>query len=344
MSGLAALPALYLVAGCTAYVFAWAGVPLAWLLGPLTSTAVLTMTGVNRTVVPVMTRPFGQIVVATFVGAHFTPAALHALLASAPLLLTATCGVLAAAALVARLQMRLGGSDRVTALLACVPTSPVEAGVLAERFGVDPAPVILAQTMRIIMVVSLVPVLLLLGAAQGNLPPAAPHQGGVAGIALTLAAALAGPALLRWGRISNPFFLGPLFTAALLSALDLPSYDLPAPLLSAAQILLGTWLGACLRPDLLLRQRRLIAAMLLSSFLLIASCALAAWGLSALFAAPFATVMLGMAPGGVTEMALTAGLLGLDVAFVTAMQITRIFLIMPNLARLVRLTARRLHY
>lgn len=47
--------------------------------------------------------------------------------------------------------------------------------------------------------------------------------------------------------------------------------------------------------------------------------------------------MLGIAPGGVTEMALTAGILGQDVALVTAMHITRIFAIMPNLGWMARL-------
>jgi len=341
MQRLTGLPVLYLVGGLTGYVFFRLGVPLAWLLGPLMATAMLTVTRVSTTIVPVMTRPFGQIVVATFVGAHFTPAALQSLVQTAPLLLCATLIVLVSAVLVARVQMRLGGSDRVSAMLATVPTSPVEAGVLAERFGVEPAPIILAQTLRIILVVSVVPVLMMLGSAPGD-PPAAPvHQNGLAGLTLTVCGALAGPVVLRLLRISNPFFLGPLFAAAVLSALALPTYDLPGPLLAAAQILLGTWLGGCLRPDILHRRRRLLAAILVCSALLIAMCALGAWGLSRLFATPFPAIMLGSAPGGVTEMALTAGLLGQDVAMVTAMQITRIFLIMPNLGWIVRLTARR---
>ena len=51
-------------------------------------------------------------------------------------------------------------------------------------------------------------------------------------------------------------------------------------------------------------------------------------------------MVLGFAPGGTTEMALTAGILGQDVALVTAMHLARIFIIMLNLQWLTRLTSR----
>jgi uncharacterized membrane protein AbrB (regulator of aidB expression) len=53
---------------------------------------------------------------------------------------------------------------------------------------------------------------------------------------------------------------------------------------------------------------------------------------------PLSTLVLGAAPGGATEMALTAGILGLDVAFVTVIHLARIFIIMPSLNRIVRLS------
>ena len=170
-------------------------------------------------------------------------------------------------------------------------------------------------------------------------PPRPPRRwDGIPGAALTLAGAALGPLLFRAIRLANPFFLGPLFMAALLSSLDLPAFDVPGPLLAAAQIVLGTWLGGAFRRELL--GGPLLGSALLSSGLLLATCGLGAWALSLLFAAPFATVMLGIAPGGVTEMALTAGILAQDVALVTAMHLTRIFVIMPNAGWIARLSNR----
>ncbi len=338
-----ALPALYLVAACAGFLFSLINAPLPWMIGPLFATAVLTATGLSKVQVSTRTRPFGQIVVATFVGAHFTPDALHSLLRTAPLLISISLFVLLAAMLVAQIQRRIYGTDPVTALLASVPTSPVEAGVLAERFGVPHGPIVLAQTARIALVVSVIPFLLHLGSEADVLGEALPRRDGLPGIAVTLAGAVLGPVMFRLLRFANPFFLGPLFLTAALSALDMPAYHIPAPLLAAAQIVLGTWLGSSFRPELLAQRRQLFGQILLSSTLLLAACILGAGGLAWLFGAPFATVLLGIAPGGVTEMALTAGVLGQDVAMVTAMQLTRIFLIMPNLGWITRLIHRRDH-
>ncbi|WP_199823660.1 AbrB family transcriptional regulator [Labrenzia sp. OB1] len=337
-----ALPMLYLLATCAGFLFSQINAPLPWMIGPLFATAVLTATGLSTVRVSTRTRPFGQIVVATFVGSHFTPEALHSLLRTAPLLISVGLFVLLAAMLVAQIQRRIYGTDPVSALLAVVPTSPVEASVLAERFGVPHGPIVLAQTARIALVVAVIPFLLHLGSdEQGVLSEVLPRRDGLAGIAVTLAGALLGPVIFRVLKFANPFFLGPLFLIAALSALDFPAYDIPAPLLAAAQIVLGTWLGSSFRPELLEQRNRLIGQILLSSTLLLVACILGAKALSWLFGAPFATVLMGIAPGGVTEMALTAGVLGQDVAMVTAMQLTRIFLIMPNLGWITRLTHRR---
>jgi len=332
---------LYVVAALAGVLFSRVGTPLPWMIGPLVITGALSASGLVTVAVPIRTRPIGQVTIATFVGAHFTPDALHSLLQTAPMLLTVSLFILVAAILVAQIQRRVYGTSTVTALLSVTPTSPVEAGVLAEHMGVNPGPVVLAQTARIALVVTVVPFLLQLGAPPGAAPLAPVlHHGSLPGLAVTLGGALLGPVLFRLLRFSNPFFLGPLFLAALFSSVGLPSYEIPGPLLAVAQIVLGTWLGSSFRRELLEQRGALIGSVLLSSSLLLGACVLGAWGLSALFGAPFPTVMLGIAPGGVTEMALTAGVLGQDVALVTAMHLTRIFVIMPNLGWIARVTHR----
>lgn len=51
-------------------------------------------------------------------------------------------------------------------------------------------------------------------------------------------------------------------------------------------------------------------------------------------------MVLGTAPGGVTEMALTAKFLGQDVALITAFHLTRIFILMPNIPWIIRMSHR----
>ncbi|MCO6383050.1 AbrB family transcriptional regulator [Oceanicola sp. 502str15] len=340
MKSLSALAALYAASGIAGLVFSLIGMPLPWMIGPLIATGLLTATGTLVVRVPIQTRPFGQITVATFVGAHFTPAAFHALLQTAPLLIFVSLFIIAASVVVSIVQRRLYGTDGVTAFLSVVPTSPVEAGVLAEHHRVAPAPVIFAQTMRIALVVTIFPLMLYLaGDTSAALPPPEVDHGLVA-FCVTLAGAIAGPFLFKLLRLNNPFFLGPLFMAAALSALGQPAFDIPQPVLALAQVVLGTWLGSCFTRRTFTERKSLVSSVLVTSALLLVLCVFGAWLASRVFGAIFPTMVLGFAPGGTTEMALTAGILGQDVALVTAMHLARIFVIMPNLQWLTRLTSR----
>ncbi|MBS8226680.1 AbrB family transcriptional regulator [Vannielia litorea] len=343
MKSLSALAALYTASGIAGLVFSLIGIPLPWMIGPLIATGLLTATGTLVVRVPIQTRPFGQVTVATFVGAHFTPAAFHALLQTAPLLIFVSLFIIAASVVVSIFQRRIYGTDGVTAFLSVVPTSPVEAGVLAEHHGVAPAPVIFAQTMRIALVVTIFPLMLYLaGDTSAALPPPEVDHGLVA-FCVTLAGAIVGPSLFKLLHLNNPFFLGPLFMAAALSALGQPAFDIPQPVLALAQVVLGTWLGSCFTRRTFTERKSLVSSVLVTSSLLLVLCVFGAWLASRVFDAIFPTMVLGFAPGGTTEMALTAGILGQDVALVTAMHLARIFVIMPNLQWLTRLTSRAGH-
>ncbi len=338
MKSIGIILGLYLLAAPFGYLLNHAGVPLAWMIGPLLVIAALVSTGIVKQTVPTGTRPIGQIVVATFVGAHFSPEAFHALRHTAPLVIGLSLFTLAGSLLVARLQMKLFQTDPVTAILSVVPTSPVEAGVLAEANNVSPTPIIFSQTVRIAMVVLLVPFLMYATAGGGLHPPIVPSPDTTAqgNMWLMVAGAIAGVTLFKTLRLTNPFFLGPLFASSVLAALGLQTYHIPTEILYGAQLILGTWLGSCFRPELWRSGGRVFAPVALSSTLLLTVCCLGAFLASLLFNVPLPTLVLGAAPGGVTEMALTAGTLGLDVALVTVFHLARIFIIMPSLGRIVR--------
>lgn len=340
MNSKLSLALLYSISATSGLLFTHLGVPLAWMIGPLTSTAALTASGVLDIRVPTMTRPFGQIVVATFIGAHFSPGALHSLLRTAPLLITISLYVLVASIIVAHIQKRIFGTDFTTSFLSVVPTSPVEAGVLAERFNRQPANIIFAQTVRIALVVVVVP-FIFYSADMAQLPTfSMGEKQSTIGLIFTLSGAVIGPLAFRFLGLTNPFFLGPLFVATLLSALAIPTYTIPIPLLAAAQIILGTWLGSCFRRELFKDSATLISSTLLTSTSLLALCLAGAWVLAHIFGQPLTTIILGSAPGGVTEMALTTGVLGQDVALVTAMHLTRIFIIMPSVGWITAIMSR----
>ncbi len=328
---------LYAIGVPFGYMFDQFGVPLAWMIGPLMITAILVGSGFVTATVPTTTRPVGQMVVATFVGAHFSQDAFFALKQTAPVVLGICLFTLVAAILVAQLQTKLFGTDPVSALLSVVPTSPVEAAVLAKEHNVSAPPIVFAQTTRIALVVLIVP--LSMFATNAATAPVVMHvpqaDASQFGLVVMLAGIAAGVGLFKLLGWTNPYFLGPLLASSVLAVLQLQSYSVPVLVLHGAQLILGTWLGSSFKPDLWRSSKTLIASVLMSSSLLLGLCCALGLALSKITDISLATLVLGAAPGGVSEMALTAGILGLDVAMVTVIHLARIFIIMPLLGRLV---------
>lgn len=229
----------------------------------------------------------------------------------------------------ALVMARTTGMDRVTALLACVPNGPVEMGILAERYGGDTGVVVFAQTLRIVTVVVLVPFAIHGEARVGTGFAPAPFLPLALGAVFLTALAVAVAVIFRRIGLSNPFFLGPLTLSAVASRFDWHLAHYPPYILAAAQVLLGTWLGSTLRRELLARSGRLMTASIISTVVFVATCTSIGALVAPVLGLRWET--LGLAPGGVTEMALTARVLSLDVAMITAFHLVCIYLIMPNL-------------
>ncbi len=335
---LLSLFALYLAAACAGWVFAWLGVPLPWMIGPLVLSATVSISGLLKVTVPVRTRPIGQMTIAGQVGLAFTPAALAALLNLAPVMIGAALASAACAGVVAIIVARATGIRLSQAFLSTFPTSPVEAAVMAERHGCDPGPIILAQTTRIAAVVILVPIAVF---ALDGWPDRSGmvRNGGfdLLGNGFLALLAVAGALLFKRIGLSNPYFLGPLTFSAAASAVGFHPVAFPPEVLSLAQVVLGTWLGSTFRHDLFANQKRQLVTILASTLLLLGIISGLAVAIALLAGQPWEVLVLGSAPGGVTEMALTAKFLGIDLALVTAFQLTRIFLFMPNIPWIIRM-------
>lgn len=329
-SGWLRLGAIYAIGAVGGFAMKSVGAPLPWMIGPIVTTAAIYVSGLSQLPVPVRTRPVGQMVVAAQVGLSFSPAGLTKLITMLPILMGMAVSTMICAFAVSLALARLAGMSPVTALLSTMPTSPVEAAIIAERMGHPPAPVILAQTLRIAFVVVLVPVAIY--AIDGWPDRQAPvRAGGIdpAGLAVLIAVAIAGAALFRKLNIANPYFLGALAASAALTASGVTPAPFPPLALAAAQIMLGTWLGATFRRSLFVSAGRLFGALVVSIVMFLALSTVCGALASVFLDLRWENLVLAAAPGGVTEMALTASFLGLDVALVTAFHLVRIFMIVP---------------
>ena len=308
----------------------WLNFPLPWMLGALVFAGTVRLLDFPVRV-PVQTRQLGQVLVASSVGLSFTPEALQLVGALAiPMILAAVLTIVLSFG-VALALMKLTGVGASTAILATLPMGPVESAVLAAKHGTAPGPVVFAQTMRIVLLVVLIPPLIVYLDASGVDPVEVLRSQAWTGTgaALLFAFGLAGALFLRIIRMSNPFFLGALGGAALAAVFDLPLSSYPYVVLAGAQIFLGIWLGSVIDRDLVRNARGFLPGSILTSILMIILCAIMGLGLTWMTGQPWQVMVLATAPGSVTEMALTAKILQDGLAVVTAFHIVRIFIILP---------------
>jgi hypothetical protein len=307
--------------------FAAANLPLPWLIGALVAVAAARLSGLPAEANPRLRNLFLGII-GIALGSTFTPAAAALLVANAGLLLLAAFVTLAIGAALAPLLARRGRVDMATAWFSSIPGGAADMAMLAESYGGRPAPVALAQLLRICAVVVLVPNLFALAGLRGDVPPAATVLAFAPGIlALQYAGGLGAAMLLVRLGVRAGWMLGPLALTAALTASGVVLSGVPAWLSALAQVMLGTSLGAAFGRESIRPLRRFLPHAMAQVLLLMAACAVAGALLAWAFGAPLGAMLLGTAPGGVAEMSLTGKVLGMDVALIVTLHVTRIFLV-----------------
>jgi membrane AbrB-like protein len=232
---------------------------------------------------------------------------------------------IAAGVAVAPLFGRMAGTDPRTSVFCSVPGGIVVMAMLAQEAGVSVAAVTLAQTLRVLVVVLGFPPLLGWLAPHGDVGEfMAPRQPfwlpGLLGMA---AAGLLTVLPLRRLGIANPWMLGPCALAILLAGTGLLPSGVPKPVVDAAQVAMGATLGLRLNRGFVLASRRLLRASVVGAVALSLLLAALAVPFALLAGLPIAAAILGLAPGGMPEMALTAKALELAVPLVLGFHLTR---------------------
>jgi len=342
--------ALLCLCSIGAFAAQWAGLPLPFLIGPLLVSATIATAG-GRLLpegygFPNWLRVTFITVIGLIIGAQVTADLFQTL----PLL-----GVsFSALALFVVLShgfnyavfRRLGGYDKPTAFYSASPGGLFEALAMGEEAGADPARLILQQFLRVILVVTLLPIGLSLwiGAPIGSSAGMTFARDVVpwSSLPLIALAGLAGIVVGHLLRLPARQLTGPMAVAAALSVSNLYHIDMPQWLVNIAQIVVGTALGmrfTGLGPAVILRGARL-SLISVGGMLLMA--AVFAEALHLFMGEPFDVMLISFAPGGVTEMALVALSLQANPALVTLHHIWRILVTVIGLSIIGRLLRRHL--
>jgi membrane AbrB-like protein len=282
----------------------------------------------------------GQWIIGSALGLYFTPTVVRQVVMFAPWMILAGVYALATAVVCGWVLAWLARIDRRTAFFASVPGGAAEMSILAERFGARSDLVVVAQSLRIVLVVSVIPFLYTWIDVHGADPYV---QGARAfswlGLATLMAlTALGGGALHRF-RFPNGWVIGALCVSLPLTAQEINLSTLPSWLSNVGQLLIGCALGSRFQKDFLSRAPRFLLAVTLSVLLAMALASAFALLLAWAMPAHPATTVLAMAPGGIAEMSITAKVLQLGVPLVTAFHVVRMVLLVTTTGLLYRLAS-----
>lgn len=318
--------------------------PVPWMIGPLVATSAASILGrPTRSVAPL--RNAGQWAIGTALGLYFTPqvTALVAGLWWAIVLSIAwalALGWLFGLWLDRGHAARMGGTrrqQRATSYFSGAVGGASEMTLLAEREEGRTDLVAAAHSLRLLIVTLSVPVAISAAGLHG-LDATLPGPRTVHWDKLPLLLAATGIAALlmqRTGR-ANPWFMGPLLAAMGLTMGGIELSGLPSWLTNAAQLVIGVSLGVRFRAEFVQTAPRWLASVAVGTLVMIAACAAFAVALGWLTGLHWATMILGTAPGGIAEMAITAKVLQLGVPVVTAFQVCRLVAVLVLVEPLYR--------
>ena len=343
-----------LAALAAAQLCVWLGTPIPWMLGPLLLTALASMAGLPTRSSNHL-RNGGQWIIGAALGLYFTPQVSALVLAQWWAIVLAVIWALALGAFfglwlqrqhVAELKHLSPRSSLATTYFSGSIGGASEMTLLAERYGARTDLVASAHSMRLVMVVLAVPFGMQWAQHQWGLtvdPSLLPgtrvaQWPGLLWLGLVT---VAGAWVMRKLGRTNPWFMGSLLASMVVTLAGWEWSAVPNALTNAAQLVIGVSLGIRFRREFVKTAPRWLASVAWGSVFMMVASGLFGLALAKGTGLHSATLILGTAPGGITEMAITAKVLQLGVPVVTAFQVCRLVAVLLMVGPLFKWMDRR---
>ena len=332
--------AALLIGGAGGWLFAWLGLPLPWLLGSMVACTVAALLRAPITT-PRAVRPPMVAVIGVLLGAGFSADLLGRLGTMIPTLLGLVLFAIACGLACTTYLRRVAGFDLATAFFAGMPGGLIDMVVLGEERGGDARTIALVHSARIALLVFALP--FLVQVLEGvDLGPRAQPGASVFDASWTDQAWLVGTAAVgvvigKVLRFPAWYLTGPLLASAVVHMLDLTDFVPSTEVVNLAQLVLGTFLGCSFVGTAPRQLLRVLALSLGTTAILLTLTIGFAFVVSQLSEYRTVPLILAYSPGGLAEMSLIALALQIEVAFVVAHHIARVFLVVLGAALVFRL-------
>ncbi|MCU9612403.1 AbrB family transcriptional regulator [Caldibacillus lycopersici] len=320
----------FLVATFGGYIFSLLHLPLPWVLGALSFVMLWQGFMKRKAFVPNTVKNSGFIILGLNFGLYFTKETFETASAYFLPYVLITIMLIIISMVIGIIISKWIKVDKMTSVFSCIPGGLSEMTVASESLHAKSSFVAIFQTVRLVTVLFTVPSVmsfLFLDKTTTTIQQAvttisAPPIWNYLWFIIPIAVAL-----FIQNKVPAGIIIGALgFTALLnLSPIELPS--IPIVLMHVGQILVGAGIGKNINFQDLKIGGKYSLVYFGASLTIIAF----AFGLGMIFASftslNYATAILSIAPGGLFEMVVTAYNIGGDPAIVSALQLTRILMI-----------------
>ena len=322
----------------------WAGLPVAWLVGPMLASLVLALRGSPPGPHPPLVFTAVQAIIGVTLSAAFTVEAL-APIADHWLAISLSVGAVLGVSLLAGVVLaRVTALDPATAALGTVPGGASGMVAMSEDLGADARLVAFMQYARLVIVILTISVLaqqVETGQPATTALASEPGAPLLARYGLALVVAVSGAWLGMRLRIPAGALVGALVVGLVPALLDLGPATWPPFVLPAAYLLLGARVGARFDAAVMRRIGRVLPAVLGFIVALSLVCAGLGWLLHEVSGIDLLSALLATSPGGIDAATIAALDTGANVALVLAVQIARLLVMVLAGPFLVRLLLKR---
>lgn len=317
--------------------------PLPWMLGAMATTTIAAIAGVRVALMPRVRLIFVAIL-GVMLGSAFTPEVVKGVPVWTGSFAWLGLYAVVATAGVWLFYRRVARYDPVTAYFAAAPGGLNEMILAGGALGGDERRISMSHAARILIAIFV----LSFGYRWfgGYTPPVA--GAGAAGGAtqwsdwlLLTGCGVIGFAGAKLLRIPAYALVGPMVLSALVHGAGLTHSRPPVWLIAAAQVIVGSMVGARFDGVAPRTVGHAIALAIPATAVLLGLAVLFGEAVDRTLGIPFSAALLAFAPGGLAEMSLIALSLDVDAAYVSSHHIVRIFIIVLIAPPLFRLLSRR---
>ncbi len=327
---LARLGKAYAVAGAAGLAFILAGLPLPWLLGPLSLAIALAGWGKPLPQPSAFVHPMRSLI-GVAIGSSFGPDVLAKAGQAAITLSLLVPYTLAITGLGFLFFRRVAGFDRPTSFFSAAPAGLADMVMFAESAGADVRRVALLQAARVVTIVFALPFWLQFvgGLPLGGASPKALHfwQVGLLDAAMICLLAWGGWRIADRLGLSGGSVVGPMLASALVHAAGLTAAKVPVEVVVLAQVTIGISIGAQFKGITLREFVSVMSWGLAYALILLVIAGGCAYGLALATGLDATSLMLSYAPGGQNEMAIIGLILGVDVALIALHHLLRVVIV-----------------